>query len=249
MTRLPDFLIIGAQKAGTTSLHVSLRKHPDVWLPRMKEVHFFDWAYTNGIDWYLEHFEDAGDETVVGETSPFYLFHPAVPERVAAVLPDAKLIAVLRDPVDRAVSHYQYQVKYGGERRPMAEAFAADEDRIEVEEDITAYDEFGHAINSRSYLGRGCYARQLERWFKCFPREQSLVIESTTISRASRDGFYTVLDFLGVARVEPATKEYNTVEYEPVDAGVREHLARLYEPYNRELFDLLGTEFAWSRPS
>ena len=102
--RLPDFLIIGAQKCGTSSMFAYLNQHPQMKLPDVKEIHFFDLNYSNGLDWYTSHFPPASlsHRMVTGEASPYYLFHPHVPERVRLHCPDVKLVVMLRNPVDRA---------------------------------------------------------------------------------------------------------------------------------------------------
>src|SRR5436309_16134274 len=108
---LPDFIVIGAQKSGTGSLYAYLNGHPDVAGARVKEVHYFDLHYHRGVDWYLDQFPDeaAARPRCTGEASPYYLFHPHAPRRAFDLVPDARLIALLRDPVDRAISHYHHE--------------------------------------------------------------------------------------------------------------------------------------------
>src|SRR5947209_8592328 len=129
---LPNFLILGAQKAGTTALYAYLRWHPEITGPSFKEVSFFDRHYARGERWYRAHFP-ARRRPFVGEASPSYLFHPLVPERVARLLPDARLVAILRNPVDRAFSHYQHEVSLGREPLSFEEAVAHEEERMRGE--------------------------------------------------------------------------------------------------------------------
>src|SRR6188508_1226206 len=105
----PTFMIIGTQKGGTTSLHRYLDKHPDVTMALKKEVHFFDSFYFKGSDWYLAHFPLRSEAAQTGEASPTYIFHPEAPRRVYDAFPQVKLIALLRNPVDRAYSHHQME--------------------------------------------------------------------------------------------------------------------------------------------
>src|SRR5437763_1646364 len=115
---LPDFIILGAQRAGTTSLYEYIVDHPQVGAASKKEVHFFDRHYTEGVNWYRAHFPPAvrrqrfenrtGKRFLTGEASPYYLAHPMVPERIAAVAPDARFLILLRNPIDRALSHYYH---------------------------------------------------------------------------------------------------------------------------------------------
>ncbi|HEV2894458.1 MAG TPA: sulfotransferase, partial [Actinomycetota bacterium] len=138
---LPDYLIIGAQRAGTTSLHRYLIQHPGVRTTlRTKGVHFFDTAYGRGMSWYASRFPTKltawyvarrhGVELRTGEASPYYLFHPHVPARVAEHLPQVRLIALLRDPVGRAYSHYQHEVARGFETLSFEEAIEAEPARL-----------------------------------------------------------------------------------------------------------------------
>ena len=125
--RLPDFLVIGAQRAGSTSLFAQLCEHPGVAAPSHKEIHYFDLQSFRGLRWYRSHFPPAGRSRgrITGEASPYYLFHPAVPARVAEALPDVRLVALLRDPVARAYSQYQLSVRDGHETLGFEEALAS----------------------------------------------------------------------------------------------------------------------------
>src|SRR4051794_22945776 len=129
---LPDFLILGAQKAGTTALYAYLRWHPEITGPSFKEVSFFDRHYANGERWYRAHMP-ARRRSLVGEASPSYLFHPLAPERVAGLLPEARLIALLRNPVARPSSNYQNEVALGGEPLSFEEAIGREDERMEGE--------------------------------------------------------------------------------------------------------------------
>ena len=119
---LPGFLIIGAQKSGTTTLFAMLGTHPQLTRPTDKEVHYFSLHYERGEAWYRRHFKGE----IAFEASPYYIFHPAAPERIRATIPNAKLIAILRDPVQRSISHYFHSVLKGHETLPMLEALHAE---------------------------------------------------------------------------------------------------------------------------
>ena len=136
---LPDFVILGAQKAGTTSLYAYLCAHPDVRAAARKEVHYFDLNYARGATWYRSMFPLAaglarerrgGRRVLVGEASPYYLFYPLAAERAGAVVPSAQLIVLLRDPVERAWSHYRHEVKAGREPLEFEAALAAEPTRL-----------------------------------------------------------------------------------------------------------------------
>jgi Sulfotransferase domain len=129
---LPDFLILGAQKAGTTALYAYLRRHPAITGPSWKEVSYFDRHYARGEAWYRGNFPNRlrARDKLVGEASPSYLFHPLGPERARALVPEARLVALVRNPIDRALSHYHHEVALGRERLSFEEALEAEERRL-----------------------------------------------------------------------------------------------------------------------
>jgi Sulfotransferase domain len=159
LPRLPNFLIIGAMRSGTTSLARYLDSHPDVFLAEHKELHFFDHHYERGIEWYRSRFADAGSFSYLGEATPNYMYDHRALERIATDIPEVKLIAVLRNPVDRAYSHYWHNRSRGKENLDFRSAIDAETIRLAVsEEQATIY----------SYIDRGRYATQLERVLKYF---------------------------------------------------------------------------------
>ncbi|MGH9027014.1 MAG: sulfotransferase family protein [Acidimicrobiia bacterium] len=255
---LPDFLILGAQRAGTSSLYRNLSEHPQVIPAQRKEVHFFDYQYDRGPDWYRARFpldaqrnavaRGVGGPAVTGEASPSYLFHPLVPPRVAGLLPDAKLVAILRDPVDRAISAYHHLVARGHERRSMEEAFAADESRVVPPPADPAWDRRASELLRFAYLGRGRYAEQLERWHDSFA--DVLVIETSALTAGPGDGFDRVVAHLGMEPWRPESfTELHRGSYSATEEPVRHRLAEYFAPHNERLFALLGTEFDWTQRS
>lgn len=238
---LPDFIIIGAQKSGTGSLFRYLDQHPDVAPALRKEVHFFDRNYERGTNWYRAHFPLRG-RGVTGEGSPSYLVHHAAAERAAHLVGSARLIALLRNPVDRAYSSYHHVVRHGDEDRPFNEA---------VEEEIRTIPPNFLATAStdltRAYVLRGCYASQLLMWFDHFPREQILVLCSERLFRETRDVFESVLQFLGLRSWEPSAgyRNYSAASYPELEVGTREVLAEFYKPHNERLYELIGEDLGW----
>jgi sulfotransferase family protein len=255
---LPDFLIIGAQKAGTTALYAYLRWHPEITGPSFKEVSFFDRHYTRGPAWYRAHLPARprqwptrlrnGRWPSVGEASPSYLFHPLAPERVASLMPWARLIAVLRNPVDRAFSHYQHEVALGREPLSFEDALDAEEERMRGELERMAADPsyFSHAWWNYTYASRGRYAEQLERWYASFPREQVLVVLSDELSQEPDETYARVLDFLGVRPYQLSSfPRIFSREYDEMPAATRARLETEFAEPNQALAELLGRELPW----
>ncbi len=243
---LPDFIVIGAQKAGTTSLHKFLRRHPDVTASRTKEVHYFDSRTHLGDGWYRSQFpvRRLGASTPLAfETSPRYLFHPHAPERIKSVVPDVKLIALLRNPVDRAASAHQMEVARGREPLGLLEALQAEESRLRPFLDAAKYDERG--IWDFAYKMRGIYADQLSRYFDSFDRAQILVVRSEDLFADPDAQLRTITTFLGI-REMPDVGEFPRVRpggvrgerHMPLEAA--EYLNDYFAPHNRRLEELLG---------
>jgi Sulfotransferase family len=178
---LPTFLVIGAMRAGTTSLWEYLRGHPQVHMAPKKEPSFFTAAGTwdRGVGWYASLFRDAGDAKAVGEASTSYTKHPnhaGVPERIAGLIPDVKLVYVIRDPIERIRSQYEWTVHRGDERRPLAQA----------------------VLENPEYVDYSRYAAQIDRYLEWFPRDQLLVVTSEHLRDARRETVRTIFEFLGV---------------------------------------------------
>jgi hypothetical protein len=264
---LPDFLIIGAHRAGTTSLYTALLQHPCVLpnfprLQHIKGVRYFDQHFHRGTAWYLSHFPTVacrnstgrlrGSPMLAGEASPYYLFHPLAADRAAALLPHAKLIVLLRNPIDRAYSHWRRERRDGSERlSTFAEALAAEPERLAGEEERICADDryYSYAHENWSYLTQSLYLTPLRRWLERFPREQ-VFIESTERFLADPHGVYNrVLAFLGL----PPCRLRNTrlLNAVPADAALPEHvrteLRERLTVHNRQLESYLSIEFRWDR--
>jgi hypothetical protein len=248
---LPDFLILGAQKAGTTALYAYLRWHPAITGPSWKEVSFFDRHYGRGVAWYRGHFPLRPDGRRVGEASPGYLFHPLAPDRVRETVPEARLIVLLRDPVDRALSQYHHEVGLGRERLSFEDALAAEDERTRGEESrmIREPSYFSHAWWDYTYVARGRYAEQLERWFEVFPREQLLVVATEELAADPQGAYGRVLEFLGAPSHDlgdyPRVYEQSYAEMPP---DTRRRLGETFAEPNRRLYELLGRDFGWTQP-
>lgn len=273
---LPDYIAIGAMKCGTTSINRYLKPHPQVIPALKKEPRYFDnfsHHHELGEEWYRANFptrtymqrraRKSGQRVITGEATPYYIFHPQAPEWVADLVPDAKLIVLLRNPVSRAYSHYQHLVKEQHER-------ASFEDRInqilELPEGLAArmavegmeegkdgwLERYGAAYpdvdhpHCLAYLAWGQYADYLEPWLARFPREQFLFIKSETFFKDIRCVMKEVQMFLEVEQMDIGKYPYYPRNYTKLDTVMRDRLQAYFEPHNRRLYELLGRDFGWS---
>ena len=251
---LPAFLIIGAQKGGTTFLYNILRRHPNFMAAVKKEIHFFDTpAFRRGVDWYRTHFPQQqqrnGQRVITGEASPYYLFFPLASRRVAETIPQVKLIAMLRNPVDRAYSDYQHTVMQGLETLGFSEALELEGERLRGEKERILADESYRSINYRrySYFARGIYVDQLEDWHRYFDSQQLLILKSEEFFDRTSETLDLVLDFLGLPErdFEIVGLRNEGTYSEPMDFETRRWLQKYYEPHNKRLYEYLGVDFGW----
>ena len=246
----PAFIVIGAQKSGTTFVYRNLVAQPGVLPAYKKEIHFFDRRYGKGMAWYRAHFprlpagtgSSGAGQPITGESSPYYLFHPAVPERVRAALPEVRLIAVLRNPVDRAYSHFQHERRRGVETRVFAEALELEAARLAGEEarilGDPAYD--SHAHRKLSYFARGIYVDQLARWFERFPAERILVLKSEALYADPGSTLERVMGFLGRNLPETRVPHANRPkQYTAIEPETRRRLEERFAPHNERLYRFL----------
>lgn len=246
----PHFLIIGAQKAGTSSLYNILCQHPQICAAQRKEVHFFDQHYGEGRDWYHRQLgaPDAGQLT--GEASPFYLAHPLAAQRIHAENPDTKLLILLREPAARAYSHYQHQRRRQVETLDFCAALACEEQRTAKHWLALARGELLRTSNAQmfSYRRRGYYAEQLQRYFQLFPRSQLWIESSEVFFQDPLATSQRCFEFLDIdpsfIPVDFAVRKPGN--YQNEDQQTLAELKQHYQAFNQQLFALLGREFcAW----
>jgi len=257
---LPSFVIIGAAKAGTTSLYGWLTQHPCVMAASQKEVHYFDYNYYRGEDWYRRHFPLAseldaltaqrGQWCLTGEASPSYISHQWAPQRLAALLPDTKLLVMLRNPIERSYSQFQMSRREGEEPlESFADAVAAEENRLRPELARCLRDKRYQSwpIGCWSYLMRSRYAEQLQRWFELFAHEQFHVVTLEDLSAEPQRTLDGVHEFLGLPAHEyEHLSPLHTAEYAPLDPQTRGSLVEYFRPHNERLYELLGVDFGWT---
>ncbi|HET7172639.1 MAG TPA: sulfotransferase [Gaiellales bacterium] len=258
---LPDFLIIGAQRCGTTSLYRYLAQHPQViGAAPSKGVHYFDVNHERSLRWYRAHFptrrrrDHAGSAAVTGEASPYYVFHPHGPDRVRAAVPNARLILMLRDPVVRAFSQYQQEYARGFEDAETFErALDLEPGRLAGERERMladpGYD--SRALQHHAYAARGEYAPQLEAWRARFDPAQIHAIVAEEFFADPAAAYRGVLDFLGLPMPPrpPQFKAFNARPAGGMAAETRERLAARFAEPNRRLEKLLGRRLAWTSPN
>lgn len=266
---LPEFLLIGTKRGGTTSLYYGLLQHPNVLplfpsarvVPKQRDtkgVHYFDTAYGRGARWYRSWFPSSLSRAAVqrrtrapaitGEASPYYLFHPDAARRAAELVPDARLIALLRHPVERAHSAWKEQVRNGVETLSFEDALAAEDDRLGEEEQRLLADP-GHvsfAHEFQSYARQSDYAVSVRRWLASYPAERLLVATSEDFYSRSGDVLdevATFLDLPGFAGWVPQV--LNAAAGSDVAAATRSRLNERFAPGVAELERLLGRPLGW----
>jgi hypothetical protein len=248
---IPGFLIIGGLKCGTTSLYEYLCKHPQIRRARFKELFYFDRFFHFGPTWYQSNFpvRKTRDRYITGEASPHYIQNPLAPIRVREALPNVKIIALLRDPVTRLISHYQHNVRNGWETLSLDEALAVETTRV------------GDSLNARSdastesrfeglrfsYFGKGLYEEQLERWYSVFPGSQIKIIQSELLFDSPAEVTERVLGFLGLpAMSKPQFPRHNQAT-NPMELPKNlQKIADAYVEPNERLFALINQRFDWT---
>ena len=217
---LPNFLICGAPKAGTTALHHLLKQHPDIYMSREKETDFFQHNYTNGLDWFEQFFSDHHGEKAIGEVSPGNMIHPEAPKRIAEVIPDAQLIFMLRNPIQRAFSQYLYGI-YLGMDNPN-ESFS------EMIRD--PHHKWGARI-----LELGMYYEQLQRFEQYFQRDRMLILLHEDFSNDPQKILSQIFEFVGVdPSFKPEQKKHNATKY-PKNMVVYRTLYAIWNPIKKTL--------------
>jgi hypothetical protein len=253
----PDFLIIGAQKSGTTTLFYYLIQHPQVLPPLKKEIHYFDKKYHLGSLWYRAHFplrKKMGADQITGEKSTDYIFHPLGAPRIKNAPVKPKLILLLRDPVKRAISHYNHQVRMGREKRNPEKAFQEEDLLFQNNyaslfrkgyfnrEKITHYLRF-------SYKQKGLYLEQIKRYHMQFSADDLIIEAAENLFQEPASVAKRVYDFLGIdpgfTPDDLSSQNVGGYKSNAATAKIAQQLKEFYKPHNEALFTYLGRRFPW----
>jgi len=244
LRRLPDVVVVGAQKAGTTSLYRYLCQHPSISGAFTKEVHYFDNNHNRHPLWYRSNFDVEGEGIAV-EATPKYLFHEVTLWRMSVLLPDVTIIALLREPVARAYSHYKHvrrrMGKWGTDHRSFSEAARAD---IQVANEKGILGQNSYKDIYHSYVRRGVYAPQIRR-FKRVYGDQMIVVKSGDLFEDPERVLGDLFDTIGVAPVDVASDQVHKGGQYEEEIPIREELETFFRPHNEELYELLGVEAWW----
>ncbi len=255
----PDFLICGAQRCGTTSMFKTVMQHPQAARPFLRKgIHFFDVNYERGFDWYQAHFPIAttsqlrrgGTRPITGESSPYYLFHPRALERVATDLPQAKVVVLLRDPVERAYSAHSHERARGFERLPFELAVRTETERLGGEYERMSsdpgYESF--EVQHHAYVQRGQYVDQLLRAEALIGRQRLLVVDSGDFFENPAPAFDEVLSFLGLPPAKGIRFErHNARRRSTLPETLRQELERQFAPFDQRLTEWWGRTPSWRR--
>ena len=253
---LPDFIIIGTVRSGSTSLYHNICQHPCVLSASYDELGFFDSNFHLGLNWYRSLFPTLFSKWLVkrkkqfaitGEDTPFYIWSPLVANRILKILPNVKLIILFRNPVDRAYSNYHLGVREGSENLSFEDAIQFELDslknfEIESEDDIKKY------TISRSYIVKGFYADQLKIWLKLFKPEQLFITSTEDFQSNTENILNKIYDFLEIPQINLKNLEKHKVaSYSPMNDKTRKILVDLYKIRNEELFKMINKKFDWNK--
>ena len=251
---LPDFIIIGAVRSGTTSLYYNICQHPCVLSAAYDELGFFDSNFHLGLNWYRSLFPTLFSKWIVkynkkfaitGEDTPFYIWSPLVAKRILKILPNIKLIVLFRNPVDRAYSNYHLTIREGNENLSFEDAIQVELKNLD--DANNEYDIKKYTIPS-SYIAKGFYADQLKIWLELFNPEQLFIISTEDLESNPQKTLDGVYNFLKISKSHKLIPEKKKVaSYPKMKNKTREFLIDLYKKKNAELFTMIGQKFDWDK--
>ena len=260
---LPDFIIIGAGRAGTTALYSYLIQHPLIAAAltdnneSVADLHFFEYIISNNIQWYRSHFPILFSKSnkhknsfITGEYTSTYMYHPDVPKRIFNLLPKIKLIVILRNPIDKAYSTYQQQFRFGEYTTSFEDTINAEFRRIDLNKDFPELNSNNYDFENfvaQNIIRHGVYADYLETWLKIFDRKQILILNSDDLKKSTKETLRRVFNFLNVSNYDiKDTSQVNVGKYPTINKITRKKLIEFFKPHNQRLNKLLDTEFNWN---
>ena len=257
---LPDFIGCASSRSGSTSIYEGLLEHPNIFASKIKEIHFFDGNFHRGENWYRYHFPSKlkklinekifKKKFVTGEATPNYLIHPHAARRIQRICPEVKLILILRNPIDRAYSHYNSAVKNKREKLSFEDTIKEEKNRVRGEMEKMEDDEDSSTSETyirKSYFLQGLYYNDLSKWMKIFPRKQFLIINNEEFFKDPTKNFNEIYEFLGLPQFNYKYVHYNLGKYPPMKDETRRLLIEYYKPYNEKLYKLVGKSFDWDK--
>jgi hypothetical protein len=240
----PDYLIIGAQKCGTTTLFNYLSNHPQVSNPAKKELHYFDLNFEKPFSWYQSFFEGSSDQ-VSGEATPFYLYGYNIPQRIYQKIPTVKIIVLLRNPIDRAYSHFHMQKDRKIEPfHSFSKAIQREEERLSLSDpfSLSKHSSYIH----HSYLDRGNYYAQLLRWSVYFDISSFLYIFSEELFSSPKSVYQAVCSYLNIDLILNIEYEhFFKQQYPNMNPRTRRFLSEHFNLKNQKLFSLINKSYDW----
>ena len=254
---LPDFFVIGVVRSGTTSLFHYLSQHPCIEGSAYDELGFFDDNFHLGLNWYRSLFptkftknkiEKKYGKFLTYDVTPFYIYNPLVVKRILKYFSNSKIIASLRNPIDRAYSNYMIAFQDGDIDCSFEDVIQSELDEINQAKTKLNDESFLVDIYYNRILSRGFYADQLKIWYELFPKDQLLMISSEDLANNTNDTLNQIFNFLGLSDIKiNDTSQKNKREYSPMKEKTRNLLIEFYKPHNQELYRLVNRKFDWDK--
>ena len=254
---LPNFFVIGPGRTGTTSLYHYLYQHPCIIKSAYDELGFFDDNFHLGLNWYRSLFptkftqkkvESKYKKFLTYDVTPQLIRRPWTARRISSYFPNAKLIAVLRNPVDKTYSHYNMSTVESNEKRSFEKIITKEIEEFQKTRYEDKDDSYFSTVVEESYLARSFYQEQLEIWFKLFPKKQILVIKSEDLSNKTSNVLQDIFNFLMLPEYEiQDISRHRVSSYSQMNSNVRKTLLEFFKPYNKRLYEFLGRDFGWDR--
>ena len=256
---LPNFFVIGPGRTGTTSLYHYLDQHPCITKSAYDELGYFDDNFHLGFNWYRSLFptkftqqkvESKYKKFLTYDVTPGYIRRPWAARRISSYFPNTKLIAVLRNPVDKTYSHYNMGINEGNEKRSFEEVIKYDLEQLENFSDSYSKksDDYFKNVVENSFVARGFYLEQLDIWFKLFPKKQILIIKSEDLANRTTEVVKDIFNFLMIPEYNiKNVSKHRVSDYSKMNSNTRKTLIEFFRPYNKKLYEFLDRDFGWDR--